>query len=101
MCATKRRLWRLFPGGRITSPQGGKGPDLFLRAQRAGETARFQMERKHEEFGREKLQQGQQHTEHLQNRSSIQYERGERVQNRFLLIESGGLYDRGAELSLL
>lgn len=66
-----------------------------------GETARFQMERKHEEFGREKLQQGQQHTEHLQNRSSIQYERGERVQNRFLLIESGGLYDRGAELSLL
>lgn len=46
------------------------------------------MERKHEEFGREKLQQGQQHTEHLQNRSSIQYERGERVQNRFLLIES-------------
>ena len=91
----------LFPGGRITSPQGGKGPDLFLRAQRAGETARFQMERKHEEFGREKLQQGQQHTEHLQNRSSIQYERGEGVQNRFLLIENGGLYDRGAELSLL
>ena len=51
----------LFPGGRITGPQGGKGPDLFLWTQRAGKTARFQMERKHEEFGREKLQQGQQH----------------------------------------
>ena len=49
----------------------------------------------------EKLQQGQQHTEHLQNRSSIQYERGEGVQNRLLLIENGGLYDRRAELSLL
>jgi hypothetical protein len=54
------------------------------------------MERKHEEFGREKLQQGQQHTKHLQNRSSIQYERGEGVQNRSLLIENGGLYDRGS-----
>ena len=82
----------LFPGGWITGPQIGEGPDLFLWAERAGETARFQMERKHEEFGREKLQQGQQHTEHLQNRSSIQYERGERVQNRFLLVEKGGLW---------
>ena len=57
-----------------------------------GETARFQMERKHEEFGCKKLQQGQQHTEHLQNRSPIQYERGKRVQNRFLLVEKGSLW---------
>ena len=92
---------RIYAFANSDGPQIGEGPDLFLWTQRAGETARFQMERKHEEFGREKLQQGQQHTEHLQNRSSIQYERGERVQNRFLLIESGGLYDRGAELSLL
>ena len=73
-------------------PQGGESPDLFLWAERAGETARFQMERKHEEFGCKKLQQGQQHTEHLQNRSPIQYERGKRVQNRFLLVEKGSLW---------
>ena len=92
---------RIYAFANSDGPQIGEGPDLFLWTQRAGETARFQMERKHEEFGCEKLQQGQQHTEHLQNRSSIQYERGEGVQNRFLLIESGGLYDRGAELSLI
>jgi len=45
----------LFPGGRITSPQGGKGPDLFLRTQRAGETARFQMKRQKQKFCGEKL----------------------------------------------
>ena len=87
-------------------PADRRSPDLFLWAERAGETARFQMERKHEELGCKRLQQGQQHTEHLQNYSLIQYEREKRVQKRFLLVEKGSLWQDeymtgGAELLLL
>ena len=53
---------RIYAFCNADGPQIGEGPDLLLWAERAGETARFQMERKKQKFCGEKLQQGQQHT---------------------------------------
>ena len=46
----------LFPGGRVSLPQSGKGLDLLLRAERAGKTAAFQMKRKKQKLCGKKLQ---------------------------------------------
>ncbi len=94
MCATKRRLWRMSFSRADESParRAAKVRISSCGLSGRGKLPASRWSASTRNLDAKKLQQGQQHTEHLQNRSPIQYERGKRVQNRFLLVEKGSLW---------